>query len=363
VTYRQGRTDPDYSDERAVHEVLVMAAHEGSEHAEDAERRDIGDATLEQFRADVVRLSQEFMTGDPLPTFQEMRRVRRRMYAALDRRLWPRDETDLYFLLGVLNGLMALAAAGLGNRQAAEELIRAGWAYATAIDHHPLMAYLRLELATNSYWQQRPRQSRDLARSGLRYLAHGPNAAQLHLKCGRAAARIGDVDTARKAITAAHEARARDHDDELLEIGGEFDLSRATQHFQAGELLIEVQGGEREAITELEQATSLYAAGPEPGEHHDQSGVAGSHAELATALLRDGQLDAAISTLDPVLSLSPNRRTATLLRRLDRVRAELAAPRYQGQPQAADLDENIEAFGSESIVGDFSELPPPRVSG
>jgi hypothetical protein len=83
------------------------------------------------------------MTGDPFPLFLETRRVRNRLYAALDRRLWPRDETELYFLLGGLNGLMANAADDLGYSSAAEELIRAGWAYAIAIDHRPLMGYLR----------------------------------------------------------------------------------------------------------------------------------------------------------------------------------------------------------------------------
>ena len=78
-----------------------MAAHDGSDHAERAEQRDIGDATLEQLHSDVIRLSREYMTGEPFELFQEMRRVRERMYAALDRRLWPRDETDLYLLLGV----------------------------------------------------------------------------------------------------------------------------------------------------------------------------------------------------------------------------------------------------------------------
>jgi hypothetical protein len=41
-----------------------MAAHEGSDHAEQAERRDIGDATLERLRADVVRLSAALMTAE-----------------------------------------------------------------------------------------------------------------------------------------------------------------------------------------------------------------------------------------------------------------------------------------------------------
>ena len=38
-----------------------MAAHEGSEHAEGAEQRGIGEATLEQFRADADQ------PGRPVP--------------------------------------------------------------------------------------------------------------------------------------------------------------------------------------------------------------------------------------------------------------------------------------------------------
>ena len=87
-----------------------MAAHEGSDHAEQAERRDIGDATLEQFRADLIRLSAALTTGEPLAVFRDLRRLRSRIYAALDRQLWPRDQTELYFELGALSCLMAVAA-------------------------------------------------------------------------------------------------------------------------------------------------------------------------------------------------------------------------------------------------------------
>ena len=40
-----------------------------------------------QLRNDVMRLSHGYMTGEPFQLFQEMRRVRDRMYVALDRRL------------------------------------------------------------------------------------------------------------------------------------------------------------------------------------------------------------------------------------------------------------------------------------
>ena len=122
VTYR-GRRRP-ISGEFAVEQEVMMAAHESSDHAAEHEQQGIGEITLEQLRADLVRLSRLTDTGAPLSAFLEARRVRDRIYRLLDRRLWPREQTDLYFLLGCLNGLMGLNARRLGYLDAAEELIR-----------------------------------------------------------------------------------------------------------------------------------------------------------------------------------------------------------------------------------------------
>jgi len=150
----------------AIRREVLMAAHEGSDHAERIEQRGIGEATLEQFRADVVSLSVQYMTGEPAGLFMEMRRVRNRILEALDRRQWPHDAAELYLLAGCLNALMAAAATNLGYPEAAEELTRAGWAYATIIKHRPLMARLRLCAAYAAYWNGHPGQSANLARSG-----------------------------------------------------------------------------------------------------------------------------------------------------------------------------------------------------
>ena len=231
----------------AIRREVLMAAHEGSEHAERAEQRGIGEATLEQFRADVTHLSVQYMTGETYELFLEMRRVRNRIAEALDRRQWPRDAAELYLLAGCLSALMAAAAVNLGYPEAAEELTRAGWAYATIIDHRPLMARMRLAAAYAAYWNGRPEQSASLARSGLEYLADGQNAAQLHLFGGLASARRGDAASARQAIAAARDARDREHHDELLEIGGEFGFSRATQSYYAGFVLSEAASDEAAA--------------------------------------------------------------------------------------------------------------------
>ena len=97
-------------------------AHEGSEHAGRVEQRGIGEATLEQFRADVTSLSVHYLTGETFALFMDMRRVRNRVLEALDRRQWRRDAAELYLLAGCLSALMAAAAVSLGYPQAAEEL-------------------------------------------------------------------------------------------------------------------------------------------------------------------------------------------------------------------------------------------------
>ena len=306
--------------------------------------------SLEQLHGEVTRLARDYVTGEPFALFTRMRRVREVMYSALSRKLWLRDQADLCFLIGCLHSLMADAADALGASDRAQELARAGLGYALAIDHRPLAAQLRLNLAITARWSGQPLRAAELAKSGLAYLPNGPNAAQLQLIGARSAARLGDAQNAVSLITAAQRARDRDHADDLLEIGGEFGFSVASQHYFAGSALVELSGAESSAVSELGQAVQLYRAGPEPGEHHSAFCELTARVDLAGALARSGQLDAAVTEAGPVLACPPSRRVASLPKRLARVRAELAAPAYQGSVQATELDQRIELFCRETTA-------------
>jgi tetratricopeptide (TPR) repeat protein len=340
----------------AVEREVLMAAHEGSDHAEEYEQHGIGEATFEQLRADVVRLSRLSDTGSPLPVFLDMRRVRDRIYRLLDRRLWPSEQTDLHFLLGCLNGLMGITANRLGYPDAAEELIRAGSASASAIDHRPLLAQLRQQLSSVAYLRGRIAESDELAVTGLEFLADGPEAAHLYLNHARAAASLGDADTARQAVAQAHEARGRDYSDDLLDIGGEFAVSLATHHALAGAALADIEGAEGDAATELERSASLYNQGPGPGEQHWFGGRPLAGADLAIVRLRSGALDGARTALEPAFALPAEQRIADLTTRLAQVRSELAAPVFRGSPQARDLGEQIEEFGRAAVTSGLHSL-------
>ena len=339
-----GGTLPPERGASAIRREVLMAAHEGSAHAEGVEQRGIGEATLEQFRADVTQLAVQYLTGETFGLFTEMRRVRNRITEALGRRQWPRDAAELYLLAGCLSALMAAAAVNLGYPQAAGELTRAGWAYATGIDHRPLMARLRLCAAYAAYWSGHPQQCADLARSGLGFLADGQGAAQLHLLGGLAAARRGDAARARQAIAAARDARDREHDDELLEIGGEFGFSRGDPGLLCG--LRPGRGGRGRGRRRRTRACRQPVRGrPGPGEQHSRRCRMLAHTDLAIARLRAGALDAAIAALEPVLALPPGERTAVQGQRLAVLRAGLSQPAYLGSARARDLDEQLAAFG------------------
>ena len=335
---------------RTDNEQVVTAAREALQHAERAIRRETDEASLASTRAELIRLSGAYMTGEPFPLFQRMRRVRAGIHRILDLRLWPQDEKELYFLLGLLNSLMAVAASDLGYAVAAGKLAQAGWAYATIVDHPPLMAQVQTELATITYWSGRPDESRRHAVCGLELLTSGPNAAQLHLHQARAAGRLGDVTTARQAIAAAADARDRDHHDDVLEIAGEFGFSLASQHYLAGAALAEAPGAEREAAAELELATAMYDLGPGPDGDHSFGCAARARTTLAATRLRAGRLDAVQPAIAPVLALPRGQRIDSIAAGLSQVRDELRRPRYRGAAGTADLDEQIRLFLRETAV-------------
>jgi len=351
----RGRQVSSSGDFAAEHEVM-MAAHEGSDHAAEHEQHGIGEATLEQLRADLARLSGLCDTGAPFPAFLDMRQVRNRVYQLLERRAQPRDEAELYFALGCLHELMGLTANRLGYPDAAEELLRAGWAYANIISHDGLRGMLRARLSYVMYWRGRYAESRDLAGSGLRYAPQGLVGANLHLEQARALARLGDPDAARRAVGLAHAAWEERRHDGLAEIGGEeFALSKAATYSMAGGALAETSHG-REAAVELERAISLYDEGPGPGEHHGVAGKALAGADLAMVRLRSGALDAAEAALGPVLALPPAQRLATLTARLALIRRELAAPLFRDSQQARDIGDQIEDFGQKAVTAGLHSL-------
>ena len=289
--------------------------------------------------------------------FLDARRVRDRIYRLLDRRLWPREQTDLYFLLGCLNGLMAIPANQLGYPDAAEELNRAGFAYANAIDHRPLMAWLRGELSVYAYYRGRFEESRDLALSGLQYLSVGQqgSCACTSTTRGQRAAWAMPMPLARPSATRTRPATATTTTSCWISAAP---ISSRRPPIMAWPV---PRSPRRRAPSTRRQEnwnapSACTTDGPGEREDHWFGGKPLAGIDLAVVRLRSGALDAAAAALQPALSLPVAQRISDVTIRLAAVRDELAAPIFRGSPQARDLGEQIEEFGREAIAAGLHSL-------
>ena len=82
-----------------------------------------------------------------------------------------------------------------------------------------------------------------------------------------------------------------------------------------------------------------------------------AHTDLAIVRLRSGALDAAITALQPVLTLRPGERTAVQAQRLSALRAELAPLIFRGSAQARELDEQVAEFAPAVNWAAFHDQP------
>lgn len=337
--------------ERAL---IMAAAHEASEHAGRAETTNVGEATLEQLDADVLRIANEYVHVPPLPMVVEMLRVRRRVYRLLEGHQKPADTAHLYLLAGILSGLLANASTDLGYHDAAAEQARAAWAYAEITGHNGLRAWTRGMQALIEYWSERPRQAARLAQGAQRFADSTTAKVRLLNIEARMWGRLGNLEETNRCVRVAAEARESPTAADTLhdEIGGVFGFNDAKGHYYAGATYIHL-GQADLALTATRQAIDLYTAGPADQRSYGAESLA--RIDFAMAHLLKGSLDGAIDALQLVLALPVDKRIAQLNERLTGVRHRIAYPAFRDAQEAHELDERIEEFCATPAAQD---VPP-----
>jgi hypothetical protein len=335
--------------------LILAAAHESSAHAEWAEGSNVGEATLEQFDADVRRIATDYVRIPPLRMFAEMLRVRNRVYWLLAGRQKPAATAHLHLLAGVLCGLLANASTDLGYRDAGAEQARAAWAYGDVIGHNGLRAWTRGMQALIEYWSGRPQQAVRLAQSARRYADSATARVRLHSIEGRAWSLVGDAPEASRCMGAAAEARESPAGGDFLhdEVGGVFGFADTKNYCYGGAAFIHL-GQADDALTATSRAVELYAGGPAAQRSYGAESLA--RVDMAVAYLLKRRLDGAAESLAPVLAIPAALRIAQLGERLADVRDRLAGAEFSGAREARDLRDRIDNFSSETIV---QELDSP----
>ncbi|MGX2997022.1 XRE family transcriptional regulator [Streptomyces sp. JNUCC 64] len=308
---------------------------------------------LEQIDADIARLARRLVSQPVTTLFPEISTLRHTVFTLLQGRQRPGETRRLYLAAGRLCGLAAHVALDLGQFAVATTHTRTAWQCAESADDNALRSWVRSVQSLLAYWQQDHDRAADFAWSGLQHARAGTVRARLLSLSARADAARGHRPEALWAIEAAKDAR-QGHTDPP-ELPGVFAFPEAKQWTYAGTTLLTVGGRRRtrDAVEASTRAIVAYRTAPE--EDRSSGDLLAARLDLATAHLAHGDLDAAGDELAVVLDARPERRTASISRRLRAFGALLDGPAHTGSTAARSLRDSVEAAARRSLPTDHPE--------
>ncbi len=327
----------------ALQREVAMAAAESAHFGQFAEQSNVGPHTLEQFRADLTRIVTTYPNRPVYPIFVELRELRNRAFELLEGRQYPEQTRELYLVAGVLCGVLANATFDLGWLPAAETQARTAFLCAELAGNNALRAWVRGTQSLVAYWDERPRAAVELAADGWRYVPEtGTARVRLASIEARAHARLRDQRATENALARTEQARneVRGADDP----GGMLTFPVAKQSFYTATARLWLGGQDSYLAAERDAAHAVELYEADPPEQRRLGELCLARLDLAAARLGHDDLDGAVEQLQCVLTTAAQRRTDSVVRRLNQVSRALQRPRYQTSALALDLHDQIHSF-------------------
>ena len=324
----------------AEREVVAVAADRAQRFA--LNLPGMADLTVEQVVEGVRDLALAYPTR-PLPdVLGHLVSTQETVFGLLARPQRPSHGRQLYFLAGVVGGMLAKASHDLSDSSAALTQSRTAYLCAEQADHPGLRAWISGLQSLISYWAGRPHESIRYAQRGAEFAARSGNTSTVWLPASeaRAWARVGDTEQTLAAIQRAEEAWNTVQLDELDELGGLATFSRARQLYYAADALAWIPDQADSAERYSTQAVAAYADPNSPDwAFGDQ---AGAHSDLAIARIARGELEGAAEAIAPVLGLPVEQRIGGIIKSAQHV--HVALTRSRTATDSRDLQERIEQF-------------------
>ncbi|MGW4694397.1 DNA-binding protein [Kitasatospora sp. YST-16] len=321
---------------------IAMTAREASDHAASVASVFLSELSIDQVEEDVRRLARTYNHRSPFEVFREGRQLRTDAETLLDRTHIPAQRQQLLIAIGQTTALLAMAAFGLGAVSEANRLARSAGMYAEATRFTPLAAFAAGSLGIFAYWEGRPSEAIRFIRHAKSFSGVG-TAGQARIAAieARAYGHLGDRPRAAAAVERFLDADAVEHDDLHDGVAGEFLHSPDRLVRSHGTTFVLLRDGAR-ALEHTRRVLEMQAE--LPAAQRSPRIDAEARADLAAALLLNGEVEEAAEVLKPIAAIAPDRRTKGLVERVVHVGRLLTTEPVRTSPVAAALQEGLEEY-------------------
>jgi hypothetical protein len=329
--------EPGVSSVIDLEDDLVQAGDESVAQLALAEESNVGELTVEQLHADILRITQGYLRSPTKPLYVRGRAIRDRAFRLLSGRQAPNQTRDLYAAAGWALNLLAWISVDLGRPDVAENHTRTAWACADAADRDDLRAWVRATQHTAAFWQDDFDRATSYAEDGLRY-ASGSSTLFLASVVAVDLARSGHHAEAREALTIAKRTTVRT---DVAELGGPFLCTpeRAEGIWSDAHLALSEA---KLTLAHADRGIALFEASPYAARNFGSERMV--RLQQAKALLHLGELDGATEAVALVLNTPVEYRVRPLIHRISEVAALTRMSKHSNDPKARALHDAIRVF-------------------
>ncbi|QKW11007.1 hypothetical protein HUT18_19400 [Streptomyces sp. NA04227] len=322
-----------------------MAARRAIDFALGAERCHVGDEAMGFLTDEVKRLVDDYPRVPLSTIWADLASAQEDAFRLLEGgRARPSQLRDLNFIAAVLSFLMAKGSHDLGDPKAAMAQARTAAFCARHAEHSGLIAMVDGLKSLIAYWANRPEDALHFARQGSVAAADRRGTVGIWLQGlqARAAALLGDEETAAAARRRAVDLREQVQFDDLDAYGGLLTHSVMKQAYYMVEAEVLLQNGGSALCSQAEAAVAGFSDRTAPDWAFGDE--AGSRCNLALTRLFSDDLDGAADAVRPVLDLPAGLRNNGIVVSVHRVRDVLAKGTMSSAALAVDLRQEIQTY-------------------
>jgi hypothetical protein len=299
----------------------------------------IGEDAIQQIEQAAISVAESHTRAPARKLLSQVIPLHQRARSLLDGKLRLSQQRELYRTESLLLSHACLLLGDLNENTLAERYGIAALAFAREAGADQAVAMT--VLAKTFRWQKRLTESMDMARRGYACSPNTPIRVQLASQEANAAALLGDAARAREALARAERSAESVTPDSGLSAWS-FPIARQAVFAQS----VATQIGDADAMLEAAAvADAAWSAGaPKVSANWAQLRVG-----AAIAHLMNGSLDGAIAEAEPVLTLPPSMRVATVTAYAERLMRRLEHPQYKGAAGVNELSERLVQFSADAL--------------